>query len=233
MSISKIHWILLPIGMALSACSGLEGLVEPPEEPSSTATAIALVSGDNQEGKTQDHLGEPFVVRVTNAQGDGVGKVGVTWSVSSGDGDFSHPRGWSTRTVTITDADGFSRVFFRPKVLGTSTATAIIEGLQGSAVTFTSNATVLVIYAGYWYGIGFGPPEVNVPMGTAIEWVNPYDSRPHTVTSMSMPPGGAFFDSGLLNLHDRFQFVPHVAGTWEYFCEVHGADQESGTITVR
>lgn len=232
---SKLHWIALPIVLALSACSDNAGLVQPAEEPSPTRIpeAIAFVSGDNQEGATEESLQRPFVVRVTDARGDGVAKVGVAWSVTSGDGDFSAPSGWSPRTVTITDTDGVAQVFFRPRVLGTSTVTASTAGLGGSPVTFTSRATVLLIYAGYWYGIGFGPPDVTVPTGTAIEWVNPYLSRPHTVTSSSMPPGGAPFDSGPLDFDDRFRFVPEVAGTWEYFCEIHGAEEEFGTITVQ
>lgn len=233
MSVSNLHWVTLPIGVALSACSDDAGVLQPPEEPPSTPAAIAVVTGDNQEGKAGEHLGEPFVIRVTDTHGDGVGRVGVTWSVTSGDGDFSAPGGWSPRTVTITNADGMAQVFFRPKVLGTNTAAARIEGLQGSPVTFTTHATALLIYAGYWYGIGFGPPDVTVPVGTTIEWVNPYDFSPHTVTSGSMPPGGTSFDSGQLNPGERFQFVPDAAGTWEYFCEVHGAEQEFGTITAQ
>lgn len=53
------------------------------------------------------------------------------------------------------------------------------------------------------------------------------------MTSSTTPPGGAPFDSGTLEAGARFQFVPDVAGTWEYFDRILGADVLSSQITAR
>lgn len=63
-------------------------------------------------------------------------------------------------------------------------------------------------------------------MGTPVEWLIVDDSA--TVTSSSAPAGGA--SSGILNLDDRFRFVPEAVGIWEYFDRVSGA---TGTLTAR
>lgn len=129
-----------PLGLVLFACGG-DGPVEPLEPESPAATALALVSGDHQEGKAGEPLPEPFVVRVTDARGDGVGDVEVTWRVASGAGglwrELGRTGGQST-VVMEADRDGIARVFFRPGVPGTSTVAAEAGGLQGSTVTFTT-----------------------------------------------------------------------------------------------
>lgn len=236
MQLSSLPRTTPMIAIALWACTTDAGLTQPPQEPQRPTAApavIALVSGSGQVRRSGEHLEDPLVVRVTDAQGNGVGKVPVAWSVTSGDGDFAAPGGWTVRTMTTTAADGRAQVFFRPTALGMTTVAASVEGLEIPPVTFTASSTFLRIYAGYWYGIGFGPPDVTVPVGTTIEWLNPYDGRPHTITSSSVPAGEASFASGTLDLHDSFRFIPEVAGTWEYFCEIHGAEEESGTISTQ
>ena len=48
-----------------------------------------------------------------------------------------------------------------------------------------------------------------------------------------MMAGGAAFDSGLLGIGDTFRFVPDVAGTWEYLCQVHPLIMQGATITAQ
>ncbi len=83
------------------------------------------------------------MVRVTDAQGAGVGGVRVNWTVISGAGVFfvdaqgpfpALPNG------VLTDADGIARAYFSPTVLGATTVAAEVVGLQGSPVTFTTDA---------------------------------------------------------------------------------------------
>ncbi|MGH7587308.1 MAG: cupredoxin domain-containing protein, partial [Gemmatimonadota bacterium] len=106
---------------------------------------------------------------------------------------------------------------------------ASVPALQGSPVTFAVDVNVLVIRAGlYGFITPNGAREVIVPVGVTVEWVIGWDK--HTVTSRSAPPGGPSFDSGSLDVGERFQFVPAVAGTWDYFCRVH---EETGTIIAR
>jgi hypothetical protein len=131
-------------------------------------------------------------------------------------------------------------MMFQPTVLGRSTVTARIGGLQDASVTFTTEATVLVIE--FWFGfwnVGFIGPcphssDITVPVGTTVEWKVPVedDRYPitYTVTSTSTPLGARGFDSGVLTSRDRFRFVPPMTGTWEYRDQVTGL---AGTLTAR
>jgi plastocyanin len=195
------------------------------------ATSISLVSGNNQNGKTLEQLPNPFVVQATDDQGGGVPGVTVTWDVTGGGGNLSS-------ASTQTNSQGQASVTLTPgPALGQNTVTASVSGLQGSPVTFTAQTTVLVIRM---QGTAFVDPnggtnqnaEATVAVGDTIEWVN-RDGVQHTATSNVEPPGGAAFDSGLMGFGQRFRFVPNVAGTWEYFCEVHPAIMLGATITAQ
>jgi plastocyanin len=72
-------------------------------------------------------------------------------------------------------------------------------------------------------------PDVTVPVGTTVEWYNT-ESEPRRVTATSAPPGGTLFDSGPLARDAVFQFVPDIAGTWEYVDTIGGS---TGTLTVQ
>jgi plastocyanin len=63
----------------------------------------------------------------------------------------------------------------------------------------------------------FVPPEVTIPVGTKVTWVN-HDDVPHTATSSAKP---RLFDSGTLDTDDQFSFVFTAPGTYDYFCAVH------------
>lgn len=212
------------------------GLTGSPVSFSATGTApptpsrIVLVSGDNQNGKTLEPLSTPYVVRVTDDQAVGVPGVTVAWAVTGG--------GSLSSASTQTDIQGQASVTFTPgPALGQNTVTAIASGLVGSPITFTSQTTVLVIEM---RGIAFVDPtggtnqnaEATVAVGDTVEWVN-RDAVQYTATSNIEPPGGAAFDSGLMSTGQRFRFVPGVAGTWEYFCEVHPGIMLGATITAQ
>lgn len=178
-----------------------------PTEPPRVPAVIALVSGNHQEGKVGGWtLDEPFAVRVTDPLGDGVYGVRVAWRVASGAGELADDlvvpgvtsgNGSDGRLFTTTSFTGLTRVRFRPTVLGTSTVTAEVDGIQGSPVVFTAQARSLVI--------GFGPSrdclaaligsrhsdflpgdpdgsffrgpdgssDVSVTVGTTVEWSGP------------------------------------------------------------
>jgi hypothetical protein len=108
---------------------------------------IAMMSGDNQKGNLGKELVEPFAVRVTDAQGDGIGMVSLVWSVVSGGGmlEGQNARGDTTTgffVSTVTDSDGFARVRFTPAALGSTEVMVAVDtyGFQGSPLTFTTIA---------------------------------------------------------------------------------------------
>lgn len=177
---------------------------------------------------------------VTDALGDGVPGVAVTWEVTSGKGKLREIVGCSQQdtsstTVIVRTASqwGASQVSFQPTAFGITTVTATVPGVEGSPVTFTLDATLFEIVL---YENEFGEPvligpdyssDATVPVGATVEWWNTNDSA--RIASTSAPPGGDPFDSGTIANGGRFQFVPPVAGTWEYVDQVSGA---TGTLTA-
>ena len=122
--------ILSPLALLLallagSGCGGDDLVL--PEGPSS---ALTLVEGNQQEGRSGAPLPEPLIVRLTNENGAGIADRTVVWVVSSGGGTISPSTG-------MTDAEGFASAEW---VLGP------IEGVQQvsaqvpeiGAVTFTA-----------------------------------------------------------------------------------------------
>lgn len=96
--------------------------------------AIAAVSGDGQSGPVGSTLGEPLVVRVTDAFGTGVGGVTVTWSAEGG--------GSVSQASTQTGDDGKTSITRTlGLVAGQQTTRATVLGLAGSPVTFVHVAT--------------------------------------------------------------------------------------------
>lgn len=75
----------------------------------------------------------------------------------------------------------------------------------------------------------FRPGSLTVKAGTTVTWRNAEDS-PHTVTA-----DDGSFASGTLSLGDSFSFTFDQPGTYDYYCEFHGASGHtgmSGTIVV-
>ena len=98
-------------------------------------TTMALLSGDNQTGAVGATLPTPLRVRVTDANGNGVENVSVTWTAVGG--------GSVSSTTTGTNAQGVAEV---SRTLGPTpgpqTTTATVANLAGSPVTFTHTAEV-------------------------------------------------------------------------------------------
>jgi hypothetical protein len=64
------------------------------------------------------------------------------------------------------------------------------------------------------------PPNIAIPAGTTIAWVNDDPGQPHTVTS---DPTGSIFNSGIMSYTSLFQytFAPDQGGEYTYHCEIH------------
>jgi amicyanin len=71
----------------------------------------------------------------------------------------------------------------------------------------------------------FDPPELEVPAGATVTWVN-QDEEIHTVTSSQ-----GLFSSPGLDSDQQFSYRFEKPGTYEYHCAVH--PQMKGTVVVR
>jgi hypothetical protein len=72
----------------------------------------------------------------------------------------------------------------------------------------------------------FGPNPLNVGLGTTVIWVN-QDSVAHTVTS-----DDGSFESGTLTPGQAFSHTFNVAGTFTYYCSIHGRASMNGSVAV-
>jgi plastocyanin len=71
----------------------------------------------------------------------------------------------------------------------------------------------------------FTPPELTVPVGTTVKWVN-HDDIPHLVVNKDKA-----FRSTALDTDDSFSYTFASAGTFDYFCALH--PQMVGKVIVK
>ena len=120
-------WLLAGLLAASSLRCGGDN-IRPPD-----ASAIDMVSGDEQNGTVDQPLPAPLVVVVTDQAGNPVPGVTVTWE--------AHGGGSVSNEDVKTGSGGQASV---QRVLGSTAGeqftTASVTGLQGSPVTFVSTA---------------------------------------------------------------------------------------------
>ena len=221
--------------LLLTACGGDGGgggVTNGGTNGTPAATNMALVSGDAQTGGRTTDLANPLVVVLTDAQGNGVSGVNVTWTKTDASGVFS--------VITASNSQGQASVVYTLGTLpGQSTITASVSGLSGSPVTFTTTAEnlgaviVTVEMSGIQFQASGGGDIVTVLLGDAIMWVNRDAATLHTATSSSVPAGGATFASALLATGETATFTPDRVGTWVYFCTVHPTTMLNAQIIVQ
>jgi hypothetical protein len=172
-----------------------------------TATAIAgsgsilvKADGDKQPGPVNSALADSLVVKTTDALGNPVANVEVTWSVGGG--------GSISPVTVLTDGDGLAAA---ERVLGPTagpqSAQATVDGFTGSPVTFThtavpANPTALVLFDGNGQRAPAGfevpldlvvrleDPNGNGIGGRAITWVVPSGSGSVSPVSVQTDPTG-------------------------------------------
>ncbi len=137
-------WTLGPTAGAASntlqvTATGVAGSVSfSASSTAGAATTIALDAGNNQTATVGTAVAVPPSVLVTDAGGNPVGGVSVTFAVTAGGG---------TRTggAQVTNASGIATVgswtLGGAAGTGNNTLTATSAGLTGSPVTFTASAT--------------------------------------------------------------------------------------------
>lgn len=102
---------------------------------------IAMVAGDHQRGVAGEPLPQPFVALVTDAGGNPVHGVDVTFTVTQGDGHFD---GHTSLTRT-TSTDGEVSAIFTlgsQEGINNNTVTAAFDGLNAAPATFTATGRV-------------------------------------------------------------------------------------------
>jgi adhesin/invasin len=98
-----------------------------------SANGLAGVSGDGQTGPAGTQLPEPLVVEVTDAFGNPIEGVPITWTPDGGS---------VSETSTATDAEGRTSILRTlGPTAGVQTTLASSEGLAGSPVVFTHTVT--------------------------------------------------------------------------------------------
>jgi len=178
----------------------------------------ATKSGDQQTGPVDVALGNPLRVLITR-DGEPIEDVDVDWTAG---------QGGSLTQETESDEGGIASVVWTlgPET-GNHSATAAIDGADGSPLTYTATAT-----------IGTGPPPgptvqvlgpptnqfdpaiINITVGETVTWVWPAGSAGHNVwpdDNIHPTRSGALSD-GPKTYSYRFDDV----GTFRYFCQAHG-----------
>ena len=97
-----------------------------------TAANFVASSGNGQSGQVGTALANPLIVRATDASGNGVANVQVTWSVGTNDGSVSPTSG-------MTNAQGYAQTTWTlGTVAGARSISASVSNV--SPVTFTATA---------------------------------------------------------------------------------------------
>ena len=100
--------------------------------------------------------------------------------------------------------------------------------------SFNSKGTIhqIQVWNGYYQ---FLPPSnITVQLGDTIQWI-PLDppTMTHTITSNNIPSGAVPFDQVWQMPADTFfQYIPQVAGIYEYVCTPHISFGMTGEFTV-
>ncbi|MDR3667085.1 MAG: plastocyanin/azurin family copper-binding protein [Ignavibacteriaceae bacterium] len=79
--------------------------------------------------------------------------------------------------------------------------------------------------------IAFNPASKTISVGTTITWTNK-DNTTHTATSGVPGSPDGLFNSGNLSNGGTFSFKFTTAGTFKYYCLIHGA-MMTATMTVQ
>jgi len=76
----------------------------------------------------------------------------------------------------------------------------------------------------------FVPATFNAVVGDVIHWE--WVEGGHTTTSSSVPGGADTWDASINILNTSFEYTVTIAGTYNYFCTIHGALVMSGSFVV-
>ena len=101
--------------------------------------------------------------------------------------------------------------------------------------SFTAKATIHIVNV--WDGyLQFTPADITIQLGDTVQWLplgGVAPSMVHTITSSNIPAGAAPFDQIWQAPADTFfQYVPQIAGLYEYVCTPHILNEMVGSFNV-
>ncbi len=227
---------MLIAGATLAAlalgCGDSGGNDPPPNDDPLVVQRTTAGSGNGQTGAVGEALPSELRVIITRASEPEEG-VDVTWATPDG-GSLAPPS-------SATDADGIaSTVWTLGPEAGGQTATATVDDADGSPVSFTAtaeddtppeppappappDATIQVL--GPSGGNRFSPTEVTIQAGETVAWIWPSTAEDHTVTPDDGQPTGS---GPPANGPKDYRFTFTTAGTYAFYCTVHGGPGGSG-----
>ncbi len=94
-------------------------------------------------------------------------------------------------------------------------------------IAFSSMATTHTVTVANFVFTPASIPDVH--LGDTILWT--FLSGSHTTSSTTIPSGAASWDHAISSSSTSFTYVPAVAGTYNYQCNIHGAGM-SASFTV-
>lgn len=80
-------------------------------------------------------------------------------------------------------------------------------------------------------GLKFAPQSLEVKVGTKVTWTNK-DGAPHTTSSGAPNAKDGKWEGQLTSSGGTFSFTFAQAGSFSYFCAIHGASM-TGTVVVK
>jgi plastocyanin len=199
-------------------------------DPVALSAARSEPSGDGQSGTAGQELANPLRIVVLRGSAPEAGAV-VTWSTTATGATL-------TPSAGTTGPDGISSsVWHLGAQAGVQSAQAVVAGADGSPVRFTATAggpgggpTPVGIELRSDGSNRFEPASVTVPVGTTVTWT--WVGGFHDVTPNGTP---GFTGSGQpVSAPHTFSQTFSTAGTYLYFCSVHGSATAGmrGTIVV-
>jgi plastocyanin len=227
---ASTSWTLGTTSGSQTVQAALAGAAGSPQ----TFTAQALVGepvsleeagGNGQSAAVGAPLPSPVQAKVADEFGSGVPGVDVSWTATGGT--------VSAATVT-SDAAGVSAVNVTAGATpGPITIIATAEGLAGSPLTFSANATEAPTTASVSVvNFSFNPASLTISAGTTVVWTWGPGAIQHNVVPVGTQPTKS---GDPANAPHTYQFKFDTPGTYTYFCQVHGSPSGGmrGTITVQ
>lgn len=179
--------------------------------------------GDNQSGDAGSELATALQVRASDAFGNPVAGVAVTWTVTEGDGAINPPAnatgaaGTAAATLTLGATPGIN------------TVEAASAGLSGSPVIFTASGTPAPAVVVSVENNLFDQASVTIAAGDVVRW----NWVPNAVLHNLVPvaPNNLPDQPVLRNGPFTYQAQFPTAGTYKYYCSNHGAVDGAGNTS--